>query len=244
MFFYKRFDIPPNTEGFLYKRNKLVSSAGPGSELRFDPFGAFKLYVIPKVERQINISGSEILAKDLIAFRLSYAIRYKISNAGAFLEHFDIREEMPVVIIRAEERIHADLQVRLRNVISQFTSEEVLDKRDEISDSLSKGLGETTAGFGIEITALLLRDTNFPKNIQDLFSKRLESKIRAQADLENARTQVATARTLKNAAELMKGDENLKFIQMLELLEKIASRGKHTFIVGDVQNSSMLRGGP
>jgi hypothetical protein len=74
----------------------------------------------------------------------------------------------------------------------------------------------------------------FPKAIQDLFAKNLEASIRAQADLENARTQVAAARALKNASELMKGDENIKFVQFMETITKIAEKGKHTFVIGDV----------
>ena len=95
---------------------------------------------------------------------------------------------------------------------------------------------------GIEIVRLLVKDLTFPKNIQDLFAKQLESKIRAKSNLENARTQVATARTLKNATELMKGDENIKFVQMLETITKIAEKGKHTFIIGDLaQNAVSLK---
>ncbi|WP_217633851.1 SPFH domain-containing protein [Hymenobacter psychrophilus] len=66
-----------------------------------------------------------------------------------------------------------------------------------------------------------------------LFSRHLEAKIRAKADLENARTAVATARTLKNAAELMKDDDSIRFFQYLETITKIAAKGKHTFLVGD-----------
>jgi len=67
--------------------------------------------------------------------------------------------------------------------------------------------------------------------IQQLFAQQLKAKIRAKIDLENARTTVATARALKNAAELMKNNENIKFIQYLETITKIAAQGKHTFIL-------------
>ena len=68
--------------------------------------------------------------------------------------------------------------------------------------------------FGILIEQAQLRDLTFPKSIQDLFAKQLEAKIKAKTDLENARTSVATARTLKNASELMKDDDNVRFFQL------------------------------
>ena len=100
----------------------------------------------------------------------------------------------------------------------------------EIPDNLQKELGE----YGIELARLLVKDLTFPKSIQDLLARSLESKIRSKADLENARTQVAAARALKNASELMKGDENIKFVQYLETISRIAEKGKHTFVIGDL----------
>jgi hypothetical protein len=46
-------------------------------------------------------------------------------------------------------------------------------------------------------------------------------------------------RALKNAAELMKDDEKIKFFQLLETITKIADKGKHTFIIGDVQQGGL-----
>lgn len=75
----------------------------------------------------------------------------------------------------------------------------------------------------------------FPKNIQDLLAKQLESKIRAKVDLENARTAIASTRALKNASELMKDDQNIRFLQLLETLTKIAAKGNHTFVLGEFE---------
>ncbi|EMN89812.1 hypothetical protein [Leptospira weilii] len=47
-------------------------------------------------------------------------------------------------------------------------------------------------------------DFSFPKNVQGVFAKLEESKVRILVGLENARTQATTARALKNEMELMK----------------------------------------
>ncbi len=40
----------------------------------------------------------------------------------------------------------------------------------------------------------------------------------------------------------MKDDENIKFMQMLETVTKIAEKGKHTFVIGDLtQNAVNLK---
>jgi len=40
---------------------------------------------------------------------------------------------------------------------------------------------------------------------------------------------------LKNAAELMKNDPSIQFMQYLETIREIAAKGKHTFLIGDIQ---------
>lgn len=243
MLFYRTLEVFPNTRGFLYKKHVLDRELDPGTYHMFDPLRSLRLVVLPVMERQQNIVGTEMLAKDLIAFRISYSIRYRIRDGKLLLTKFDVREEIPLLLARIEERLHADVQKQLRNATSRFGSEELLEKRDDLAGEIESQLNQSTGAYGLEVTAFILRDTNFPKNIQDLFAKRLEAKVRSQADLENARTQVATARTLKNAAELMKGDDNLRFLHVLELLEKIAGKGKHTFVVGDIQNASITKPG-
>ncbi len=126
------------------------------------------------------------------------------------------------------------VQISIRKVITEFNSEELNEKRNNLVDFKNEEMDKEIASLGISIEKAQIRDLTFPKTIQDLFAKHLESKIRARADLENARTAVATARALKNASELMKDDENIKFFQILETMTKIAEKGRHTFMIGDV----------
>ena len=108
------------------------------------------------------------------------------------------------------------------------------EKRSELTDFKTDEMVKEALELGITIEQAQLRDLTFPKTIQDLFAKHLEAKIRAKSDLENARTAVATARALKNASELMKDDDNIKFFQIIETITKIAEKGKHTFMIGDI----------
>lgn len=123
----------------------------------------------------------------------------------------------------------------IRNRIAALDSEVINEKRAELTDFELPDVQASVRDLGVVIERIDLRDLTFPKPIQDLFARQLEAKIRSKADLENARTAVATARAIKNASELMKDDDNIRFFQMLETITKIAAKGKHTFVVGDIQ---------
>ncbi len=182
------------------------------------------------------------MTKDNVALRFSFFVEYQISDTDRFLEKIDVFANSYNIFVAAEQLIHNLSQIYLRRTISQIESEELNEKRNEILTEIPEDLQKELRDCGIQIVRLLVKDLTFPKSIQDLFAKQLEAKIRSKADLENARTQVAMARALKNASELMKGDENIKFVQMLETITKIAEKGKHTFIIGDLaQNAVNLK---
>lgn len=241
-FWRVRFFVSPNKVGYLYRKNRLEQKLEAGIYDYFDYQKVLRLTVLPTANRIQNTVNQEVLTKDNVALRFSFFVEYRISDTDKFIERNDVFANPYNIFFQPEQLIQNLSQVYVRRVIAEIESEELNEKRNDILTEIPSELQKELNENGIEIVRLLVKDLTFPKNIQDLFAKQLESKIRAKSNLENARTQVATARTLKNATELMKGDENIKFVQMLETITKIAEKGKHTFIIGDLaQNAVNLK---
>ena len=241
-FWRVRFSVSPNEVGYLYRENRLEKKLEPGIYDYFDYQKVLKLLTLPTTNRIQTIVNQEVLTKDNVALRFSFFVEYKIGDTDKFIENTDVFTNPYNIFSSAEQLIQNLAQIEVRRIISAIESEELNEKRNEILTEVPESLKNELAEIGIGLVRLLVKDLTFPKSIQDLFAKQLEAKIRSKADLENARTQVAMARALKNASELMKDDENIKFVQMLETITKIAEKGKHTFIIGDLaQNAVNLR---
>lgn len=232
--FRKTFQVKANTTGYVFKKNVFESKLEPGVYKFWDLGDELEMLSLPATSKLLNITNQEVLTKDNIAFRFSFYLTYKITDGEKFLGKFSLNRSVDYVISEAEQRIWNMAQIHVKNIIAHYESEELNDKRSELSGLKKEELNKQLSEYGIEIDEIEVKDLTFPKAIQDLFSKHLEAKIRAKSDLENARTAVATARTLKNAAELMKDNEDIRFFQMLETISKIAEKGKHTFMIGDV----------
>lgn len=237
--FRKTFQVKPNTQGFVFRKNTLLNKVEPGIYKFWDFNNEYDFISLPTTGKLLNIINQEVLTKDNIAFRFSFFITYRITDGEKFLSKFSLDNHVNFIIREAEMRISNLAQIHVKNIISVYESEELNDKRSELNGLKKEELNKQLTDYGIEIEEMEIRDLTFPKSIQDLFSKHLESKIRAKSDLENARTAVATARTLKNAAEMMKDNENIKFFQILETISKIAEKGKHTFMIGDMNRLTM-----
>ncbi|MGB7200715.1 MAG: slipin family protein [Pyrinomonadaceae bacterium] len=236
-----RFSVAPNQVGFLYRKNQLEKQLEPGIYDFFDFQRVISLVVLPVTNRIQNIVNQEVLTKDNVALRFSYVVEYRSVDHDKFIKNFDVFTNSYNVFFEADQLVHNLSQVSLRQIISEIESEQLNEKRNEILPDVPSELQNELTDYGIEIVRILIRDLTFPKSIQDLFAKQLESKIRAKADLENARTQVAAARALKNASEIMKGDDNIKFFQFMETITKIADKGKHTFVIGDIGSNTNFK---
>jgi regulator of protease activity HflC (stomatin/prohibitin superfamily) len=235
--FKKDYQVRPNQIGFLFRDNVLEDKLTSGRHEIWDWKNRTELICLPTTDKLIAITNQEVLTKDNVALRFSFNILYKIADGEKFLSKFEVSRQIQTTIGEAEQRVYNIVQVFIRNKIASFDSEELNEKRSELSEFKNDEMEKQVLEFGISIQQAQLKDITFPKAIQDLFAKHLESKIRAKADLENARTAVATARALKNASELMKGDDNIKFFQFMETITKIAAKGKHTFMIGDFSNA-------
>ncbi len=232
--FRKRYQVKPNTVGFLYRNNILEQQLSPGIYKIRDWENATELFCLPETNKLITVTNQEVLTKDNIALRFSFNYLYRIADGKKFLSNFTLDRNIYSVIAEAEQLLSNMIQLVIRTVIADMDSETLNEKRNGLTDFKTVDLEKQAADLGILIEKVQLRDITFPKSIQDLFSKHLEAKIRAKAELENARTTVATARALKNASELMKDDDNIRFFQMIETISKIADKGKHTFVIGEM----------
>jgi regulator of protease activity HflC (stomatin/prohibitin superfamily) len=233
MKFRKRFSVAPNMMGYLFKANQFVQTLKSGIYTFWDLSDEFYCYTLPSISQMKPIVNQEVLTKDNIALRFSYTIIYRIINGEVLLNQVEVYH----ALYRLEERLHFITQLAVRDKIAALSSEELNMKRAELTDCKTDAMEKAAMELGVTLESVQLRDLTFPKFIQDLFAKELESKIRAKSDLENARTAVATARALKNASELMKDDDNIRFMQFIEMMTKIAEKGKHTFVIGEVNST-------
>lgn len=234
--FRKKYEVKPNTTGFLYRNHQYEKTLQAGIYKFWDMNNETHVYILPNTPKLLTITNQEVLTKDNVALRFSFNVWYAVADGKKFLDSFALDRSLEEVWYEAENKIHTIVQLDLRNRIAALDSESVNEHRMDFSDFKTKEMEEEIAQFGIRIEQANLRDLTFPRNIQQLFAKHLEAKIRAKSDLENARTTVATARALKNAADLMKDHENIKFFQLLETYTKIAENGKHTFVLGDLND--------
>jgi len=225
--------VKPNRVGFLYMDNVFEKMLKPGV-YKFPRFSSkdISVYTVSVLSRWIFVAGQEVLTQDNITLRISYDFSYKVTDFEAFRNQVDFLENGHNLTLNIENQIRSISQTLIRDIVAGVESTLLNDKRTALFENVGELLQERVTAYGITIEQVLLKDIFFPKKIQELFAQQLEANIRSKADLDKARTQVATARALKNAADLMRDNENIKFLKMMETLTELSAKGKHTFMIG------------
>lgn len=224
--------VHPNTRTALYVNSHLQEIYEPGVYRYASLFKTCKVFSFSILPQLLTVSNQEILTKDNIAFRLSFLFFYKIVDVKKMLQHAELDKEAYHVEAKLENMLTSEIKIKIREKIADITVHELNENRKNLFDGISEQVNQAFEEMGIIVEKLDVMDISFPKSIQDSFAKLLEARIRAQTDLENARTQVAAARALKNAAEILKGDKDIKYLQFMELISRIASKGNHSFVIG------------
>lgn len=205
----------------------------PGVFSYFDITNSDYFGTITVAERMLSVSDQAALTKDLITLHTTYSVRYKVSDPLKVIKKFGLPEVSQSYFIDNQyyEFLYRQTQIAARLFIAETDSEEINAKRDSFAGSLTSKLQEMLEDSGLSCIDFALRDVAFPKNVQTIMAKRLEAKVDAHVAMETSRTQVASARALKNAAVLLRESPEIAGIQQRTMVEKIAGTGKHEFVV-------------
>lgn len=229
-----KIDVFPNTKGVLFRQGKVERILDPGVHTLYAVEDTTcRVAIIDAESRSVVLNNQEVLSKDHIAFRLGFVVQYRITDFTNVTKLLNFQSHGSFYwMVALDARVFQEIQVAMNLKVAGLESEAIFaDPRSlEMTPEECKSTGKHLEG--IELESVRVREVSFPKMIQELFAKKLEARIRAQTELENARTTTATARALKNAAALINDDPGLKFLVYLESLEKLSAKGKNTFIIG------------
>ena len=108
-------------------------------------------------------------------------------------------------------------QTTLRHVVGARVLQDVIERREEIAQSIREIIEEIAAGWGVEVESMLVKDIIFSQDLQDSLSMAAQSKRTGEAKVIAARAEVESAKLMRTAADMY------AILRVLSVLE--TSRG-------------------
>lgn len=214
--FLRRVTVHDYEAGLHYVSGKLRRSLAPGGHWLWQPFSSVRL--VDLRTRVVTVPAQEVLSSDNVSVKASLLLRYKV-----------VRPELAINgAVDFEDAIYADAQLALREIAGGLAVEELVAKRDELATALEARVKPRAEVLGVALESAGIKDLIFPPMLRQVFHQVVEARKASQASLERARGEVATLRSLANAARMLENNPALLALKTLQT----AADGKHTLVIG------------
>jgi regulator of protease activity HflC (stomatin/prohibitin superfamily) len=182
-------------------------------------------------QQQMEISGQEILSKDKASLRINFNLIYQIVDMQkALVENKGY-----------ERQLYIATQLQLREFVGTLTLDELLERKESVSDFVLKGLATKAEALGLQIRECGIKDLILPGDVKEIMNKVMVAQKNAQANIITRREEIASTRSLLNTSKLMEDNAMLFRLKEMEYMEKIADKINSISVSGGNQIVDQLR---
>ncbi len=168
----------------------------------------------------MEIPSQKIITKDNVSIDIAAVAYYKITN--------------PQKSVLGIENVYAAVnqisQTTVRNVVGQFVLDELLAKTTNINNKIREVIDTHTEPWGVEVTAVEIKDIFLPENMQRAMAKEAEAERERRAKIVAAEGEMQAAAKLAEAAEIIAKHPVALQLRTLQTMSEIATEKNSTII--------------
>ncbi len=121
-------------------------------------------------------------------------------------------------------------QTTLRSVVGHAELDELLTEREHFNKILQKIIDEGTDPWGIDVTAVEIKDIDLPQEMRRAMARQAESERERRAKVIHAQGEVQAAEMLANAARTLSQDPAAIQLRFLQTVTEVAAENNSTTI--------------
>jgi len=193
--------------------------ATPGFNLLL-PFGIDRMRVVDTRTRAIQIAPQEIITHDNISISVDAVVYASVASPSH-------------AVLEVEEFMPATLQLAattLRAVLGKMDMDEILAHRDAINAEVRGILDNRTEQWGVEISAVEIKDIQLPKEMQRAMARQAEAERERRAKVIAAEGEVQAASKLAQAAEMIAMHPGALQLRLYQTLVEVSSEASSTIV--------------
>ena len=230
--YYTKVEVAEYQKARLYFNQKFVKILDAGTYYFWKNGVKIDVGFVDTRLTQMDITGQEILTQDKVSLRINFVCNYRVTDYVKILTEID----------DFSEQIHVAAQLALRDYVSKYKLDEILENKAEMSEFVFERLKEKEKELFVEITDAGIKDIILPGEIREIMNTVLVAEKRAQANVITRREEVASTRSLLNTAKLMDENQTLYKLKELEYIERICENVGNINLNGNTDVLSQLTG--
>jgi regulator of protease activity HflC (stomatin/prohibitin superfamily) len=184
------------------------------------PFGIDRMRVVDVRTRAIQIAPQEVITHDNISIVVDAVVYASIASPShAVLE---VEDYMPATLQLAS--------TTLRAVLGKMDLDDILAHRDAINGEVRTILDTRTEQWGVEISAVEIKDIQLPKEMQRAMARQAEAERERRAKVIAAEGEVQAASKLAQAAEMISAHPGALQLRLYQTLVEVSGEAATTIV--------------
>lgn len=222
--------------GVVFFLGRCVGVRGPGLIILIPFLEQMKKIALRTIT--MEIPSQKIITKDNVSIDIAAVAYYHIVDP----------KKAVIAIDDIYTAVNQISQTTVRNVVGQFTLDELLSQTTKINAQIQKVIDTHTEPWGAQVTAVEIKDIALPDNMQRAMAKEAEAERERRAKVVAAEGEFQSAQKLAEAADVISAHPVALQLRTLQTMAEISVEKNSTIIfpaqfMTTVQEAiSMIRG--
>ncbi len=168
----------------------------------------------------LDIPPQDVITRDNVSVKVNAVLYMRVSDPGK-------------AVIEIEDYLYATSQLAqttLRSVLGEVELDELLSDREKINAVLKKIIDERTDAWGIEVSAVEVKDVDLPDQMKRAMARQAEAERERRAKVIAAQGELQASETLAQAARTLATEPSAIQLRYLQTVTEIAAENNSTTI--------------
>jgi regulator of protease activity HflC (stomatin/prohibitin superfamily) len=168
----------------------------------------------------LDIPPQDVITRDNVSVKVNAVLYMRVTDPGK-------------AVIEIEDYLYATSQLAqttLRSVLGEVELDELLSDREKINAVLKKIIDERTDAWGIEVSAVEVKDVDLPDQMKRAMARQAEAERERRAKVIAAQGELQASETLAQAARTLATEPSAIQLRYLQTVTEIAAENNSTTI--------------
>ncbi len=168
----------------------------------------------------LDIPPQDVITRDNVSVKVNAVLYMRVSEPAK-------------AILEIEDYLYATSQLAqttLRSVLGEVELDELLSDREKINAVLKKIIDERTEAWGIEVSAVEVKDVDLPEQMKRAMARQAEAERERRAKVIAAQGELQASQTLAEAARTLATEPSAIQLRYLQTVTEIAAENNSTTI--------------
>ncbi len=204
--------------GVKFQLGKYRAVIQPGWRLVFPVIQSWRR--VDMRVRVVDVPHQEAITRDNVSVVVNAVLYYRVSDAK-------------LAVIEVENFFNAISQLAqttMRNVVGEVDLDEVLSKRERLSERISVIVDKASDPWGIKVDSVELKEIVLPEEMKRVIARQAEAEREKRAVIIKAEGELIAADNIAKAASILSKEAGALHLRTLQTINELSSDQSNTIV--------------